>query len=180
MCYDDLKSKEKIILKERRANIFLLIMEALFLLVTVGVCFRDIRGAFVLPIPLILLLLSAKWIVINNKMIEQLASIERNGSLNKTYKVKLNDPRLELMRTPEIRPTPSRTPTYYGMILEDSQRTRYYCFFEEELRHSKESIEKLLEKLSGELEIECFEETSVVKTVGTDPRFIHIRHGELC
>lgn len=180
MCYDELKNKQKTIMKERKANLFLLIMEALFLLVIVAVCFRDIRGAFILPMPLILLLLSAKWIVINNRMIEQLASIEKNGALNKTYEVKLDDPRLELMRTPEIRAVPSRSPSYYGMVLEDIRRVKYYYFFEEELMHSKKSIEKLLEKLDGEVKIECFEGTNIVKTVGNDQRLIHIRYGDIC
>ena len=138
---------------------------------------KDFRTSFILLILLILILLSIKWITDNNRLLKQFVSIEENKTLNKTSEYILHCPKVAFLRVPEVRPHPSPSPEYYGITLSNGDKNKYYCFFEEPLRHDKDSINKITKKFNGELSIQCYENTFIIKTIEKAPNFIHIRNG---
>ena len=180
MYYDKLRNYRKIILKDRKINIGLLIFELLAFLAILLATLKDIRGIFILFILLILIMFSIKFISDNNRLLNQILSIEKNKTLNKTSQSMVYYPKVAFLRVPKVEPHPSLSPEYYGIRILDGNKNKYYYFFEEPLRHDKDSIDKILKKFNGEIHIQCYENTSIIKTIENNPYFVHIRHGLFC
>lgn len=181
MNYKKLKEQSKIILKDRKINIGLLIMWLLgFFVILCGTLkTKNIYGSFVLLILFLLILFFIKCIKSNNLLLNQILSIEKNNALNKTYQAELYYPKVIIQKIPEIRSHVSLSPTYYAIKIVDN-KNKYYYFLEEPLHHDNRSIDNIIKKFKKKIHIECYENTSIVKTIEGNPFFIHIRHGLLC
>ena len=177
MYYDKLRKYRKIILKDRKINIFLLIIESLPVPFLAWAMLEDFGSIFILLILIMLILLSIKWIAANNRLLNQLSSIEKNDTLNRTSQFILHCPKITLLRVPEARPFPSLSPDYYGLMLSDGSKNKYYYFFEEPLHHNKDSIDKIIGKFKRKISVQCYEDTFIVKTIENASCFIHIRNG---
>ena len=92
MNYKNLKKTSKIILKDRKINVGLLIMWLLgFFVILYGTLkTKNIYGIFVLLILFLLILFFIKCIKSNNLLLNQILSIEKNSTLNKTYQAELH------------------------------------------------------------------------------------------
>lgn len=180
MCYDELRNYRKIILKGRRINIFMLVIWAFPIPFLAWAALNDFRASFIIFLPMIFMLLSIKLIIDDNRLLNQLSSIEENNTLNKTSEYILQCPKVVILRVPEVRATYSRSPCYYGIRLTDVNKNKYYYFFEDTLRHDNDSINMIIEKFNREIHIQCYENTSIIKTIEKSPRFIHIRYGSFC
>ena len=177
MYYDKLRDYKKIILKDRKINIFLLVMESLPVPFIAWAMLKAFHAIFILLVLLLLILLSIKWLTDNNHLLKQLAGIEKNNALNKTSQHILHYPKIAFLRVPKFEPHPSLSPEYYGIRILDGNKNKYYYFFEEPLRHDKDSINKIIKKFNRELSIQCYENTFIIKTIEKVPYFIHIRNG---
>ena len=175
MYYDKLRNYRKIILKDRKINIFLLIMESLPVPFIMWAMLKDFRAIFILLILLILILLSIIWITDNNRLLNQFSSIEKNNTLNQTYQHILHYPKVIFLRVSGCRA--SLSPDYYGIMILDGNKNKYYYFFEEPLRHDKDSMDKIFKKFNKEISIQCYENTFIIKTIEKAPYFIHIQNG---
>ena len=180
MYYDKLRNYRKIILKDRKINIALLIFELLAFLAILLATLKDIHGIFILFILLIPIILSIKCIADNNRLLNQFFNIEKNNVLNKTHQSMLYYPKVIFLRVPEVRRQPTLSPEYYGIRILDGNKNKYYYFFEEPLKYDKDSIDKIFKKFNGKIHMQCYENTSIVKTIENNPYFVHIRHGLLC
>lgn len=180
MYYDKLRNYRKIILKERKINIFLLIMESLPVPFILWGTLKDIRAILILLILLVLILLSVKQISNNNRLLNQFFTIEKNNALNKLYISLLYYPKVTFLKIPEINAYQSLYSEYYGMIISDDNKNQYYYFFEEPLTYNKDSINKIIQKFNREIHIQCYENTTIIKTIENNPYFVHIRYGKFC
>lgn len=177
---NNLKQQRKIILRQRKINIFLLSFGVLFFSVCLYATFLNVLVIFILPIPLVIILLAVKDIAENNRLLKQFSNIWSNKPLNKTYPSKLYCPKIFFLTYPEVISHASSSPKYYGVTVTDSNKNKYYYFFEECMRYDKESISMIRKRFSCELDIQCYENTNIIKTIANDPHFVHIRFGSLC
>lgn len=185
MCYDRLKQQRQILVKERRIEVVYLTIGLLFvaLFSALGIAARSIGGAAVGVSPWLLLVwLSMKVIKRDNRWIGQLDGIEKNGVLNETTEHTLDHPKVRFLRIPGFHATAytALSSGFYGIKLIDAEKNQYVYFFEETLRYDKASIERLRDKFKREVKICCYGSSSIVKTIQNDPKFLHIRYGELC
>ncbi len=180
MYYNKLRDYKKIILKDRKINIFLLVMESLPVPFIAWAMLKAFHAIFILLVLLLLILLSIKWLTDNNHLLKQLACIEKNNALNKTSQHILHYPKIAFLRVPKFEPHPSLSPKYYGIRISDCNKNKYYYFFEEPLRHDKDSINKITKKFNRELSIQCYENTFIIKAIEKSPHFIHVRNGLFC
>lgn len=77
----------------------------------------------------------------------------------------------------EIRCTISMSEEYYGIKLTDANKNKYYYFFDEILSYDRDSINAIIGKFNREISIQCYENTSIIKTIDKSPHFIRIRYG---
>ena len=181
MCYDKLREYSKFLVKERKIEIFFLIMESFFFSLFLWAILIEIHAIITLWLLafLLLILFSVKGLISNRRLQNELLSIEKNNALNKTYRLSFLPSKVVLLQVPKIRHY--RPPSgYYGIKVIDGHKNKYYYFFEEPLRYDSDSINRVREKFKQELHIQCYENTSIIKTVENDLHFIHIRHGALC
>lgn len=178
MCYDKLKNQKKIISKEMKMNIVVLICGLFFFILILAAGFNDASAFLFSPLPLIPIVLSIKWITVNINLLKQFSSIEENGTLNKTYTLKLCCPKVRFIRFPYSSPYSSFSP-YYGISLDDGKH-RYYYYFNEILRYEKNSFNEITKKFDKNIVIKCYHDTFIIKTIENDPFFVHIRHGAYC
>ena len=181
MNYNKLKQQSKIILKDRKINVFILIMLLLgfFVILYATLKTKEIYGFFILVMLFLLILFLMKCIKSNNLLLKQILSIEKNNAFFQTYQAELYYPKVIIQKIPEVAAYVSLSPTYYAIKIVDGKNV-YFYFLEEPLRHDNKSIDNILKKFDGTIHIECYENTSIVKTIEGDPSFIHIRYGLLC
>ena len=124
-----------------------------------------------------LIFLTANWIGENNGLLNAFASIEEKQSLYKTYLLERNDLKVKILAVPKVRSRVDSSPRYYAVRFMDGERNKYYYFFEEDLRYDKESIDKIHQKFKGDVSMQCYEGTNIVKTINNDLHFLYIRNG---
>ena len=187
MCYDKLKEQSKIILRERRIQIIMLVWFSLCLFVFSYATIKaeSVVVGCVALVLVLAVLLTVKDIKNNNLLLKQLLSIEKNNTLNKTYQVVLNDPKIILQSISEIpaKRMPSTSWQYYAIKIV-SNKDKYFYFLESTLdchdKDDRQSAERIKEKFKGKICIECYNDTSIVKKIEGSPTFIHIRYGKWC
>lgn len=178
MYYDKLKNQKKIISKEMKMNIFVLICGLYFFILFFAAGFASASAFLFLPFPLISIFLSIKWITVTGDLLKQFSSIEKNGTLNKTYTLKLCSPKVRFLRFPNAGHS-SFSPPYYGISLDDGKH-RYYYYFNEILMYEKNSFNEITKKFDKNIVIKCYHDTFIIKTIENDPLFVRIRYGEYC
>lgn len=115
-------------------------------------------------------------VIEKHQILRQYSIITTDKVINKIHEVKLYRPKIKFM----VRGTgyKGHTPTYYGITFIDANKNKYYYFFDEEIdRPLKAELKQIEEKLWKELTLQCYENTSIVKTIENDPYFIRIRWG---
>ncbi len=178
MYYDKLKNQKKIISKEMKMNIVILICGLFFFILILTAGFESASAFLFLPLPLILISLSIKWITVTGDLLKQFSSIEENGTLNKTYTLKLCNPKVRFIRFPDTSRS-SFSPPYCGISLDDGKH-RYYYYFDEILKYEKNSFNEITKKFDKNIVIQCYHDTFIIKTIENDPFFIRIRYGAYC
>ena len=176
MYYNKIQEYKKPLLKLRRTCIVFSIV--FFVIWIIFVLFSIVAGwrAFVVSsiwlIPLLIYLYGAKKY---NLILYQLSSIWKNQTINKVYEIKLSHPKIQFM----TRPLGKYSSYYFGVILIDEQKNKYYYFFDEEVSLlEKYDLYNLKQKFCRELSIQCYENTTIIKTIDKNPRFIRIRYGQ--
>ncbi len=182
MYYNKLEQQRKIISKEKRRKIVLLCLELVFFAIFVWGAFRAVFIALFALLFLIFLLRSIKSIVSMNRLLKDFQSIAENKLLNKTCSIKLSYPKITLLQHQQF---PSRLLCcidyyFFGLVIIDQSKNKYYYFFDNTLLYNKKAIDEIKSRFSRELVIECYANTSIVKSIEKDPLFIRIRCGELC
>lgn len=148
-----------------------------FTVLSVAVCiFAFIRMRFSLFVATLISLTIAciglSSAIKHNKILKQITKIESNH----TYEVKIYRPKIRHMTHTEIRSKYRSNIYYYGITFSDESKKKYYFFFNfEMLNLSKIEIKKIEEKLWRELTLQCYENTSIIKTIENDPYFLRIR-----
>lgn len=181
MYYDKLARQSKIIQKERKINIFLLSCGVFFLIPFLWATICDLRGLLIVWLPCILILVAIKWITANNRLLKQFSGIVENNAINKTYEIMLDRPKIGFLVYPEIHSHNSPWKKYYGITIIDRRKHRYYYFFDESvtIEYNKVRIQRIRGEFCRELRIQCYENTSIIRTIDNDPRFWGIKFGSV-
>lgn len=166
MCYDKLEKQKALIKKERKLNVLLLVIGLLIFVFFSWAAILDVRAIFLLLFPIACICLAIKDMVEVKRVVTQFSSIVKQQSLNKTHTVELHSPKLAFRRYPEFRAHPPLTQDIYAITLTDQSRKKYYYFLESPMRYDdKVGIEKLRQTFSDDVRIQCYENTTIIKTV---------------
>lgn len=181
MYYDKLEKQKRIIVKERKYNIFFLTMGLLFFLPCLWMTFYDLRVLLIAWVPLALILGSIKWIAENNRLIEQFSCIVKNNAIRKTCEITLDCPKIAFRLEPGANTRGSASKTICAITFKDRRKRKFYYFFDESmtLSYSSAQFKRIQSEFRHELHIQCYENTSIVRTIENDPRFLHIKFGSI-
>jgi hypothetical protein len=96
---------------------------------------------------------------------------------NTTYDVSLYRPKITYL-TRSVRRTKYTSDIFcYGVVFHGANKRKYYYLFDVEIRNmTKDEAKRIEEKIWKELNIQCYENTSIVKTIENDPYFMRIRY----
>ena len=177
MCYDQLEKLKRIIARDRNINIFVLIFLLVFLFACLYAVFLNAFVALVALPLLVMILFMITCITENNRLLRQFSDIVRNKALNKTYSVKLHNPKIKFLAYPEVKTRSSLLVQYYGLTMKDGNK-KYYYFFEECMWYDKTAVDNIYQKTARELSVQCYENTTIVKTIENDAHFVHIQWGK--
>lgn len=167
---DSFEQPKKQLRKEHRFNIFLLSAGCFFLSLTVWATFFDLR-ALILALPsAALLLFSIRHIVQNRRLLKQIANI----TSIQTREILLSRPQIAFLASP--RRSYASIPQYYGITVTDCRKNKYYYFFDECVPYDKAHVQHIREKCNGELRIQCYESSSIIRTIENDPRFLRFEY----
>ena len=182
MYYDYLERQKKYILRERRMVIILL--SILWLPFGTLLCMvlidKNIRGillisALLLPITMFFLFDIYK----QNQLLKQFSQIEEKQRINKTYQLSLYRPKVGFLVKTKLSRYAHHAVEYYGLVLTDYQKNKYYYFFGEHICYDKETVKRIQEKLYRELHLQCYEGTRIIKMLENDPYFLKVKFGKL-
>ena len=191
MYYDKLKTYKKCIQRERKFSVFYVVFSSvgvLFCLIellslfSVKVSFLSLLLFFLffgLPF-LLLLLFGMRLLKKADRILKQLSDIEKNKVINKTFEINLYRPKIKFMTKSEFGRRYRLTREYIGITIIDHDKNEYYYFFDECMNYSKENINRTYEKFYRSLSIQCYQGTSIIRTIQNDPYFLRIRYGSLC
>jgi len=177
MYYDKLAIYKKHLRRERRLDTVLLIWQILFTaLILWGVCAKP-QAFLILLLPLALWALLLPRFLERRRLWRELGAIKERKAINKTYDITLYRPRVTFMiRTEGGRGY--RAHYLYGIRIKAPDKRKYYYLFDELLHYEKENVQRIEEKLYRELTIQCYEGTSIIRTIEKDPHFLRIRWGD--
>lgn len=177
MNYNKLEAYKKPLLKSRRAS---RIWSILFLAFAgfwgvLGLVFGEpkvILAMVIFLIPVIFFWLSIR---ADERVLAQLDRIQKNQTLNKTYEKRLYRPNFQYM----TRSAGKYGGYLYGIYFLDENKNKYYYFLNAEMYYSRfgfgETHKQLQEKFYRELYVQCYENTTIIKTIENDSYFVSIR-----
>ncbi len=166
--------KKQAILK----NLWILVVCAIFfavviLLLIVSIVKENMGGmlaAAFFAVIAVLLLFSIRY---NISVLRQLKKIRGNA----TYDISLYRPKFTYLKRAVQRTRHTSNVFYYGIVFHGEKKRKYYYLFDVEICNmTKDEAKRIEEKLWRELRIQCYENTSIVKTIENDPYFMRIRH----
>ena len=115
--------------------------------------------------------ISLKFIVPSVNLIRQLTKIK---TVN-TQDILLSQPKITFLVLPASYTTRHNVKLkYYGLIIKNGKK-RYYCLFEACYLYNNLAIEIFREKFDRELTIQCYEGTSIVRSVENDLHYYKIQ-----
>lgn len=178
MYIHDVKRIQKTLRRERRIDIFGLVCCLFFFSLFLWTTFAEVHVLIVLLMLISLAgsLLVIRAIIKNNRLLKHLAYIEENISLIRTYEVKTYRPRIDFLIQQEIRAHPTFLTGYsYGMTVMDSKKNKYYYFFNDLMSYDNDNANIVRSKFSGDVCIECYENTRIIKKINKDPNYVRVK-----
>ena len=176
MYYDKIEKQKRFIKKLYTYSVAGTIFFAAFCVSFIVLFFKnyDLSSLFASLFFLIFVIICILSIIEKHQILRQCSIITIDKVINKTHDVKIYRPKIKFM----TRGTgyKGRTPAYYGITFIDANKNKFYYFFDEEItRPYKNELKRVEEKLWKELTFQCYENTSIVKTIDNDPYFLRIR-----
>ncbi len=166
------ENREKYILRDIKISIFCLVFGALLLAAFLWLVLSDVKFVWIIPLPLALVIISARSIISSVRLLKQFSNIK----LGRFKDINVSDPKIAFLHNPEYnRSSINRSYSCYGVKIIGKQK--YYYLFGEIYRFTDEDIKKIKDKLSGEVNIQCYEGTTIIKTIENDPHFLKIKVG---
>ncbi len=79
------------------------------------------------------------------------------------------------MKNNAVRAHVSLISTYYGITVTDQSKNKYYFFFDENPMLTKADIDEIRGKFNTEVRIQCYTNTSIIKTIENDSHFLRLK-----
>ena len=174
MYYDKLNEFKRPMIKARNWFVFVIAMWLFvaFCFLVMSVAFGKWRGLWAVVLFGGMAVPFLPSLIKYNRILRQFDCIR----INKIYEVRLYRPKFIYL----TRPLGKYSHYYYGIEFYGVDKKRYYYFFDEELTDlNGERHRTVQEALWRELYIQCYEGTSIVKTINNDPYFFRVRYGQL-
>jgi len=169
---NDFSRQKKYILKNRRISCFTLSIGLIFLVLCLLITFRDIKTIWISLMPFVVVLISAYYMITTTNLLQQFSIID----LGKICDIKISRSKISFLTVSETTPSNRIIQKYYGIKIIADKR-KYYYLFGECYSYSAEDIKKIQNKLHGEYTVQCYEGTSIIKTIQNDPYFLRIKFG---
>ena len=178
MYYNKLDKYKKYILHEKRWNILFLVLSVFFFALILWGAFYSTKAIVITVFPIIFISLNINWIIGNNRLLNELSSIEKDQVINKTDEIKLSYAKVVFLGKTEYHGRFHFQPKFYGIKIVDSQKNKYYYFFDEYFEYDKYAIDKIRGKFSRNICVQCYKGTSIIRTVENDPYFLRFKFGK--
>ncbi|MBQ9112400.1 MAG: hypothetical protein IJY08_02355 [Clostridia bacterium] len=174
MYYDKLDELKRPLIKSRRTLVIMIAAELLcaFVFLVMSVAFGAWSGLWAVVLFGGLSALFLPPLMNCNSLLRQFERIK----INKTYAVRLYRPKFIYL----TRSRGKYSCHYYGIKFYGADKRKYYYFFDEELTEIHGDLHRTVQEvLWRELYVQCYEGTSIVKTINNDPCFFRVRYGQL-
>ena len=173
MNYGRFEKEARLIKKERACNVFFVSFFALML--GLMVIFGGIRFLVVDLLLLAFVLLFLFSLMKNNRLLRQFATIIESNTESLTYEVTLHHPKVTPLLIGESRGLGSGSSVrmnYYGVEFKAPDKKKYYYLLGECRTFDPAANAKIQEKFDRELTLQCYQGTTIVRTIENDPYFM--------
>lgn len=178
MYYNKIDKYKKYILHEKRWNVFFVILGAFLTALILWGAFSSPKAIVVAVLTLLPAFLGILGIIKNNRLLNELSSIEKGQVISKTDEIKLSYAKVVFLTKTEYHGRLYYHPKYYGIKIIDDQKNKYYYFFDGYFEYDKYAIDKIRGKFSRNICIQCYKCTSIIRTVENDPYFLRFKFGK--
>ena len=167
---DHFKRHKKYIIRNRRIAIFTLIIGLILLVLFLWASFKKPNIIWITLIPLAVILIASICIVTTNRLLKQFSKIQ----ISQISEIKISHPKIDFLTTPQLTPHNVRQ-KYYGIKIIGEQK--FYYLFGECYKYTADDLKKIHTKFNGEINIQYYEGTTIIKTIQNDPHFLKIKAG---
>ena len=111
----------------------------------------------------------------NNRLLRQFATIIESNTESLTYEVALHHPKVTPLLVGESRGLGSGSSVrmnYYGVEFKAPDKKKYYYFLGECRTYDKTAGDKIKSKFDCDLTLQCYQNSTVVRTIENDPYFL--------
>lgn len=172
MRYDRFEREIRYNKKERAFNAFFLSFFTLFFGLCVWATFRNIRMIFADLVVLVLIFFYLCPLIGNIRLLKQLDLLVKNDEGKGIYEVPLYRPKISLLIHTEFFGRRIQMRRYYGVKITDDKKNVYYYFTGELRNLDKAETDKIQDKFYRDINIQCYQNTTIVRTVENDPYFL--------
>lgn len=173
MNYNKIDKYKKYIIHEKRWNVFFVIFGAFLTALILWGAFSTPKAIVVAVFTLPPAILGITGIIKSNRILNELANIEKYQVINQTNEIKLSSPKVVFLTKIVYHGRWYQPPEYYGIKIIDGQKNKYYYFFDDYFKYDKFAINMVRAKFTDNLCIQCYQNTSIIRTIENDPRFIN-------
>ena len=169
---DLFKRHKKYILRNRKIAVFTLIIGAAFFILLLWGLFKKPNALWITLIPLTVILIATICIITTTRLLKQFPKIQTS----QISEIKIFHPKIVFLTTPELTPIAHNVcQKYYGIKIIGKQK--FYYLFEECYKYTAEDLKKIYTKFNGEISIQYYEGTNIIKTIQNDPYFMKFKVG---
>lgn len=169
---DHFERHKKYILRNRKIALFTLTIGLIFLAMFFWVSLKNLNIIWIAAIPLGIVLIAIIYITTLNRLLNQFPKIQPS----KTCEIKISYPKIDFLTTPELTPvTHNVRQKYYGIKIIGEQK--FYYLFGECYKYTADDLKKIHTKFNGEINIQYYKGTTIIKTIQNDPHFLKIKAG---
>lgn len=169
---DHFEKHKKYILRNRKIGIFTLMVAVIFLVMFLEISFNNPSIVWTIVIPLSVVLIAVIYIASLNRLLKQFSRIETS----RICEIKFFSPKFDFLTTPELTPVAHNVrQKYYGIKIIGEQK--FYYLFGECYKYTAEDLKKIHTKFNGEISIQYYEGTTIIKTIQNDPHFMKLKVG---
>ena len=128
MYYNKIDKYKEYIIREKRWNIFLVILGVFLTALIIWGAFSSPKAIVIAVLTLLPAFLGILGIIKNNRLLNVLSSIDKHQVISQTYEIKLSSPKVVFLTQTEYHGRRYYHPKYYGIKIIDDQKNKYYYF----------------------------------------------------
>lgn len=167
---DYFERHKKYIRKDRNLFTWVLIWGLVIFFMLLVAVIKNPNDIWLILMPMAVIIFAWTQIISANCLLKQFANVNTKN----ISEIKILNPKIKFLTHVEVSAiSHTGRSRYYGIKLIGEQK--FYYLYGEHYKYTAEDIKKIRTKFKGEISIQYYEGTTIIKTIENDPYFLKIK-----